>query len=331
MTSRRRSTPWIQTWARPIIGGVAGLGFLNTAYLTYMKFFGGDTACATGSCRVLASPYAVFFGQPLSLFGMLAYAGIVVLAIAPLFVNEDSNRSLKRSLEDKTWMLLFLGTTGMALFSGWLMYIMFSQFVAPLGLAGVCPFCLASAIFAAIMFGMTLLGRDWDDKGTLIFQGILVGIATLVVTFAGSGSLTSVAPSTGAITNAAGNTFFLVDTTSGDSETQLAKHLKETGAKMYGAYWCPHCCEQKQLFGKEAMKEFNYVECADDGKNADAKACASIRPEAEKQTGQSFGFPSWEVGGKFYAGRQTLADLAKNSGYTGPKDFKNAFQVCRQP
>ena len=31
----------------------------------------------------------------------------------------------------------------------------------------------------------------------------------------------------------------------------LAKHLKETGAKMYGAYWCSHCFGQKQAFGAE--------------------------------------------------------------------------------
>ncbi len=331
MTSRRRSTPWIQTWARPIIAGVAGLGLINTTYLTYMKLFGGETQCAVGSCKVLASPYAVLFGQPLSLFGMMAYVGMLALAVAPLLINEENNRALKKTLEDNTWMLLFWGATGMLLFSGWLMSIMFSQFVIPMGLAGLCPFCLASAIFAAVMFGVTLMGRDWDDKGQLIFQGMIVGMLTLVVAFAGTSGISQSAGAEGAITNKAGNTFFLVDTTSGDSEIQLAKHLKATGAKMYGAYWCPHCCEQKQLFGKEAMKEFTYVECADDGKNSEAKACAAARPDIEKQTGQNFGFPTWEVGGKFYAGRQVLADLAKNSGYTGPQSFKNGFQVCRQP
>jgi uncharacterized membrane protein len=331
MTSRRRSTPWIQTWARPIIAGVAGIGFLNTAYLTYMKLYGVGTVCPTGSCKVLASPYAMFFGQPLSLFGMLAYLGMIGLAVAPLLINEENNRNLKRNLEDKTWMALFWGATGMALFSGWLMYIMFSQFVAVMGLEGLCPFCLASAIMATLMFVVTLMGREWEDKGQLAFQGVIVGMLTLVIAFSGTAGISQSSSVDGSISNKAGNTFFIVDSTSGDSEIQLARHLKSKGAKMYGAYWCPHCCEQKQLFGKEAMKEFDYVECAEDGKNGDPKACSAIRSEVEKQTGQNFGFPTWQVDGKFYSGRQVLAELAKNSGYSGPQSFKNEFKICRQP
>ena len=46
---------------------------------------------------------------------------------------------------------------------------------------------------------------------------------------------------------------------------ELAKRLKAAGAKMYGAFWCSHCFEQKQAFGKEAMADFPYVECYPDG------------------------------------------------------------------
>jgi hypothetical protein len=31
-------------------------------------------------------------------------------------------------------------------------------------------------------------------------------------------------------------------------EAQLAQHLAETGGVMYGAYWCPHCADQKAMF-----------------------------------------------------------------------------------
>ena len=40
-----------------------------------------------------------------------------------------------------------------------------------------------------------------------------------------------------------------ITTSSGESEIALTQHLKQVGAKMYGAFWCPHCQEQKQLFG----------------------------------------------------------------------------------
>ena len=56
-----------------------------------------------------------------------------------------------------------------------------------------------------------------------------------------------------------------VDTESTPEWVALAKHLKETGAKMYGAFWCSHCLDQKLLFGSEAVKEMPYIECFPDG------------------------------------------------------------------
>jgi len=57
----------------------------------------------------------------------------------------------------------------------------------------------------------------------------------------------------------------VVDTASPPRAVELAKRLKAAGAKMYGAFWCSHCFEQKEAFGREAMKDFPYVECYPDG------------------------------------------------------------------
>ncbi len=38
-----------------------------------------------------------------------------------------------------------------------------------------------------------------------------------------------------------------VSTSSSPKELSLAKHLRSIGAKMYGAFWCSHCFEQKQV------------------------------------------------------------------------------------
>jgi len=38
-----------------------------------------------------------------------------------------------------------------------------------------------------------------------------------------------------------------VSTMSTSKEITLAKQLKAIGAKMYGAFWCSHCFEQKQV------------------------------------------------------------------------------------
>ena len=46
---------------------------------------------------------------------------------------------------------------------------------------------------------------------------------------------------------------------------KLAKHLDKTGAKMYGAFWCARCRDQKNAFGTEAVKYLPYVECNPNG------------------------------------------------------------------
>lgn len=40
----------------------------------------------------------------------------------------------------------------------------------------------------------------------------------------------------------------------------FAQCLSRKGFVMYGAYWCPHCQNEKAAFG-DAFKEVNYVEC----------------------------------------------------------------------
>ena len=42
---------------------------------------------------------------------------------------------------------------------------------------------------------------------------------------------------------------------------KLADQLNTVGAKLFGANWCPACKEQMKLFGKQAGRNLNYVEC----------------------------------------------------------------------
>ena len=57
----------------------------------------------------------------------------------------------------------------------------------------------------------------------------------------------------------------MVETSSSQQGISLAQQLKQSGAKMYGAFWCSHCLEQKEEFGQQAMKDFPYVECYPNG------------------------------------------------------------------
>ena len=66
----------------------------------------------------------------------------------------------------------------------------------------------------------------------------------------------------------------LIVTSESTSESiDLAKYLKDNGVVKYSAYWCPNCLNQSELFGKQAYKELNVVECARDGINSQTQLC----------------------------------------------------------
>jgi glutaredoxin len=104
----------------------------------------------------------------------------------------------------------------------------------------------------------------------------------------------------------------LVTEASSPATVALANHLTAGGAVMYSAYWCPHCHEQKELFGKEASQQLQVVECAADGQNNQADLCRSKGLE---------GFPSWEINGEIDSGVKSLDTLADLSGYKGDREF----------
>ena len=60
----------------------------------------------------------------------------------------------------------------------------------------------------------------------------------------------------------------IVTSESTKESIELAKYLNEKGVVKYSAYWCPNCLNQNELFGKQAYRELNVVECARDGINS---------------------------------------------------------------
>jgi len=53
----------------------------------------------------------------------------------------------------------------------------------------------------------------------------------------------------------------------------FARCLSDRGVKMYGAYWCPHCQEQKEAFGA-SFEYVPYVECGVKGNlRAQSQVC----------------------------------------------------------
>ena len=99
----------------------------------------------------------------------------------------------------------------------------------------------------------------------------------------------------------------LIITSESTKETiNFAKYLKDNAVVKYSAYWCPNCLNQGELFGKQAYKELNVVECARDGKNSQTQLCIDKKIK---------GFPSWEINGEIIIGVQTLEELSELTGY----------------
>ena len=85
----------------------------------------------------------------------------------------------------------------------------------------------------------------------------------------------------------------------------FAKCLTDSGMKMYGAYWCPHCNDQKEMFG-DSWKNINYIECSLPGGNGQTKICIQEGIRA---------YPTWELpDGVRIEGGLSFSQLSEYSG-----------------
>ena len=305
MRRRRNAAIGMKRWSRWAIIGIAAAGASLTAYLTFSKLAGTSVACPTGGCdQVLNSSYAEIYGIPLPLFGVLGYLGMGVMAIAPMATNSLAlEKTKKNQIESLSGWGLFLGGAAMATFSAYLMYILVSE------IQESCIYCIVSALLSSALFVVSVLGRRWEDLGQPLFIGFIAAILTLTTTAVVYSS------SNRPTITADGHSPPVVTTESSPSSITLAEHLQVSNIIYYGAYWCPHCHDQKQLFGKEAAKKLNYVECDPRGVQAQPEACQSAGVRS---------FPTWEVDGQLYPGVQNLTRLADLSGYQGDRDFSSS-------
>jgi uncharacterized membrane protein len=288
---------------RRTMGTIAWAGVLETGYLTWSKLAaGGETFCGSDCASVLNGPYAYLpgTGVPLASLGLAAYSAVAFLALTPVVFGAPDK-------EDDNRLLLTAACTTMGIFSVFLMTLLFGV------LKQSCYFCVASAGFSISLAGLTWLGgvppaprmRDGlqysATGGAAAVLGALllfVGAPTAVdtnsqVNFAG----TLVASSTTAV--GAKDPPPTLSTSSRRS-LELSSSLAALDAKMYGAYWCSHCYEQKEALGKEAMQQIPYVECSKEGTNSQTKLCRDKKIP---------GYPTWEIGGKLFPGEQALDEL----------------------
>ncbi len=144
----------------------------------------------------------------------------------------------------------------------------------------------------------------------MIFRGFIVALSVLLGGLIWS---SNVDPSNAKdVSSPIEKTSPAVTTSSSPQKVEFAKFLRENNFIMYSAYWCPHCHDQKQLFGQQAVKELKVIECAQDGKNNQYELCRSKEID---------GFPSWEINDEIYSGTRDLNDLAIMTGYEGDTRF----------
>ena len=84
----------------------------------------------------------------------------------------------------------------------------------------------------------------------------------------------------------------------------LATCLGEAGAKFYGAFWCPHCNNQKKAFGK-SVELLPYIECSTPDGNGQTQVCIDNQIQS---------YPTWIFAdGTRLTGEQTPQALAEKT------------------
>jgi uncharacterized membrane protein len=250
-------------------------------YLTYTGWTGDRLAyCeAGGGCDIVqSSQWASFLGVPTALWGLLLYAGLAYVAA----------RVRRPAAQWRAaWMLAAIGW-------GVSVYL---TVISVLVIQATCPYCLGSlGIFTGII-GLLLWQRPehiprfaWPKwlLQTAIPAAIVIGAL-----HAQASERTARGPE--------------------DPYTRgLAERLAESGAVFYGASWCPHCQEQKALFGA-SQERLPYVECSPSGpRGAVASSCISAGVRT---------YPTWVFSdGSRVSEVISLRDLADRVGYRFASD-----------
>jgi uncharacterized membrane protein len=251
---------------------LAAAGVLVSAYLTWTKATGAQAlfCSGAGACDIVqASRYSTLLGLPTALWGLALY--VVMGALAG------------RGYTAKRWLLALAAASAAVAFSAYLTAV--SLFV----LRAACVYCLISTAIEALILADVIRWWRWTPglrAIALLPRAAMIG--------GGAAALAAALALVAFALSPAGATPYQV---------ALARHLASTGAVMYGAYWCPHCREQKTMFS-DAADMLPYVECDPKGSGA--------RPDLCQQASVN-SFPTWVIGDQRLVGTQPLDALARAS------------------
>ncbi len=256
--------------------GLALIGMVLSGYLTYSAWQGQSVVgCTVGSACdvVLNSRWSRLLGMPTSFWGFLTYALLAAIAW-----NKTTPSQWKMA-----WTVTIVG----------LFYSLYLTGVSLIALDSACPYCLTSLGIMTAIFALLLIQRpakmpdfSWGPWLAKTGGAALLIIIALHLHYSG-----------------------YIGKTAGPEDPWvrgLVEHLVKTDAKFYGASWCPHCSEQKELFGPSSNR-VPYIECSPGGSRAPQ---AQICNDAGIKT-----YPTWIINGQRYSGTQSLDSLAQFSNY----------------
>lgn len=257
-----------------VVVALAAVGLAVSGYLAVLALTGSQALfCLEGSACDLVqnSRFSRFLGVPVAVWGFALYAAIALIAWR-------MPAQLKRWR--RLWGLAVLGVTVS-------LYLTVTGIVA---LDSVCGWCLVSLTTISAILVAVALRRHGSAPGmpwARWLSSSAIAMATVAAVMAVSHS----------------------DLLQGRETPRLqalAIHLEESGAKFYGAFWCPNCQQQKRLFGASADR-LPYVECNPNGRGgAVALVCLSENIQ---------GYPTWIIGGQRFQEVLTPEDLARYSGF----------------
>ena len=258
---------------------MSALGIALTGYLSWVAFAGGAVrGCpAGGGCDlVLTSRWATLLGLPTSFWGLLAYIALAAIAF------------VKRA--DRQWSYAWT----IALFG--ICYSLYLTVVSLTILGSACPYCLTSLGLMTATVALVAVQRppEYVQRSWLRLLAARGAFAAVVILLVHANYVAPQAEPEGP---------------EDPMVRALAEHLADQGAEFYGASWCPHCQEQKRLFGSSARR-LPYIECSPAGPNAPQAPSCNI---AGVQS-----YPTWKIKGRTIVGQVlTLAQLADASGFPG--------------
>ena len=273
----RRPTP---NWS---LLALSGVGIALTGYLSWVALSGGAVrGCpAGGGCDlVLTSRWATLLGVPTSLWGLLAYTALAAISFVK---RADKHWSY-------AWTVAFFGVC----------YSVYLTVVSLTMLGSACPYCLTSLGLMTAALALVVVQRppEMAQRSWLGLTAPRAALAAVVILLVHGNYVAPQAEAEGP---------------EDPMVRALAEHLTDKGALFYGASWCPHCQEQKRLFGA-SVRRLPYVECSPAGPNAPQAPSCNI---AGVQT-----YPTWVINGRTIVGQVlSLAQLADASGFPGKANF----------